>query len=40
MGQSAKASDKGQQFLQHATSDSVIEVQLGQMAAEQATGRA
>ena len=37
MGQAVKASDKDQQFLQHAASDGLAEVQLGQMAAERAT---
>jgi len=32
-----KAGDKDQQFLRHAASDGLAEVQLGQMAAEQAT---
>ena len=37
MGQAMKAGDKDQQFLRHAASDGLAEVQLGQMAAERAT---
>jgi putative membrane protein len=37
MGQAMKAGDKDQQFLRHAASDGLAEVQLGQMAEKQAT---
>ena len=37
MGQAMKAGDKDQQFLRHAASDGLAEVQLGQMAAERST---
>jgi predicted outer membrane protein len=37
VGQAVKASDKDRQFLRHAASDGLAEVQLGQMAAERAT---
>jgi putative membrane protein len=37
VGQAVKASGKEQQFLRHAASDGLAEVQLGQMAAERAT---
>jgi putative membrane protein len=37
VGQAMKAGDKDQQFLRHATSDGLAEVQVGQMAAERAT---
>ena len=37
VGQAVKASGKDQQFLRHAASDGLAEVQLGQMAAERAT---
>jgi len=37
VGQAMKGGDKDQQFLRHAASDGLAEVQLGQMAAERAT---
>jgi predicted outer membrane protein len=37
VGQAMKAGDKDQQFLRHAASDGLAEVQLGQMAAERST---
>ncbi len=37
VGQTMKAGDKDQQFLRHAASDGLAEVQLGQMAAERAS---
>jgi Domain of unknown function (DUF4142) len=37
VGQAVKASNQDQQFLQHAASDGLAEVQLGPMAAERAT---
>jgi len=37
VGQAVQASNKDQQFLQHAASDGLAEVQMGQMAAERAT---
>jgi len=37
VGQAVKASGKDQQFLRHAASDGLAEVQLGQVAAERAT---
>jgi len=37
IGQEVKANGKDQQFLRHAASDGLAEVQLGQMAAERAT---